>query len=321
MLHRAASASPAASLGHRCCRRYLASSAARDSQRRALRRRNQQTLEKEFGGMRRPANAKSQRKSSNSSSGPPPPPPQSSSFFTNPLVWYSTKLETHPFATKCITSGLIAASGDLLCQYLVHRNHLAAREELVEGEKGSRPEREDQAKQQRPDEIIEIEPRNFEPDWYRTGRFGILGFFLVAPVVHLWYARLTKFVPGTNVGAVIKRTAVDQLCFAPLFLPTFMMNLMMLEGRPYAEAFPKLQKDLPGALVTNWCLWVPAMLVNFRFVPLKYQVLYSNMVGFVWNTYLSWKTQEEGEGDEGEGGRDAIDAPIKAKEIVAESHM
>ena len=316
-------ASPTASLGHRCCRRYLASSAARDSQRRALRRRNQQTLDKEFGAIRRAANTKSQRKSSNSSSGPPPqpPPPQSPSLFANPLAWYSTKLETHPFATKCITSGLIAASGDLLCQYLVHRNHLAAQEELIKSETPRPAAEEEQANQQRYDEIIEIEPRNFDPDWYRTGRFGILGFFLVAPVVHIWYARLTKFIPGTNVGAVIKRTAVDQLCFAPLFLPTFMMNLMMLEGRPYAEAFPKLQKDLPGALVTNWCLWVPAMLVNFRFVPLKYQVLYSNMVGFVWNTYLSWKTQEEGEEGEGQGGCDAINASIEAKEIIAESHM
>ena len=264
--------------------------------------------------MRRATNAKGKRKSSNNSNGSPPPP-QSPSLLTNPLAWYSTKLETHPFATKCVTSGLIAASGDLLCQYLVHRNHLAAQEESIKGvTRGRTAEEEDQVKKHRHDEIIEIEPRNFDPDWYRTGRFGILGFFLVAPVVHLWYARLTRSIPGTNVGAVIKRTAVDQLCFAPLFLPTFMMNLMMLEGRPYAEAFPKLQKDLPGALVTNWCLWVPAMLVNFRFVPLKYQVLYSNMVGFVWNTYLSWKTQEDGE--EGEG-----DASIKAKEIVAESHM
>ena len=37
-------------------------------------------------------------------------------------------------------------------------------------------------KQAGEDEIIEIEPRKFAPDWYRTGRFGVLGFFLVAPV-------------------------------------------------------------------------------------------------------------------------------------------
>ena len=111
----------------RCCRRYLASSTARDSQRRSLRRRNRQTIEKEFGGVRRSTNAKS------SSSTPPPSPPPSThspSFFANPLAWYSAKLESHPFATKCITSGFIAASGDLLCQYLVHRNRLAAQEDL-----------------------------------------------------------------------------------------------------------------------------------------------------------------------------------------------
>lgn len=305
--------SSAASLAgqQRCCRRYLASSTARDSQRRSLRRRNRQTTEKQFGGIRRSTNAKSLRKSGSKT---PPPPTHSPSFFANPLAWYSAKLESHPFATKCITSGIISASGDLLCQYLVHRNHLAAQEDLNQESTGG-PAEEKQAGE---DEINEIEPRKFAPDWYRTGRFGVLGFFLVAPVVHLWYARLMRYFPGTNVGAVLKRTATDQLLFAPVFLPTFMINLMMLEGRPYNEALLKLQKDLPGAMVTNWCLWCPAMLVNFRFVPLKYQVLYSNMVGFVWNTYLSWKTQE---GEGGAGEHDDGDDTITAKEIVAEAHM
>jgi len=284
------------------------------------RRNHRQAFEKEPGG---PGKRRGQRKSSNSAP-EPHVPPESPSLFANPLAWYSTKLESHPFTTKCITSGLIAASGDLLCQYLVHRNHVAAQEHdglVPKGQPTRRPDEDIKVAakaKRRDDEILEIEPRNFSPDWYRTGRFGILGFALVAPVVHLWYARLMTYFPGTNVGAVLKRTATDQLFFAPIFLPTFMMNLMMLEGRPYTEALPKLEKDLPGAMVTNWCLWCPAMLVNFRFVPLKYQVLYSNMVGFVWNTYLSWKTQE---GEEACEDRDAVDASIKAKEIVAEAHM
>ena len=184
----------------RCCRRYLASSTARDSQRRSLRRRNRQTTEKEFGGIRRSTNAKSlQKKSSKPPPPPPPPPTHSPSFFANPLAWYSAKLESHPFATKCITSGIISASGDLLCQYLVHRNRLAAQEDLNQESTGG------------PAEEKQAEPRTFAPDWYRTGRFGVLGFFLVAPVVHLWYARLMRYFPGTNVGAVLKRTATDQL--------------------------------------------------------------------------------------------------------------
>ena len=39
-------------------------------------------------------------------------------FIRNPLQWYAQKLDSHPIATKVITSGLISGSGDLLCQYL-----------------------------------------------------------------------------------------------------------------------------------------------------------------------------------------------------------
>eukprot|EP00568_Trieres_chinensis_P001183 CAMPEP_0183309458 /NCGR_PEP_ID=MMETSP0160_2-20130417/25355_1 /TAXON_ID=2839 ORGANISM="Odontella Sinensis, Strain Grunow 1884" /NCGR_SAMPLE_ID=MMETSP0160_2 /ASSEMBLY_ACC=CAM_ASM_000250 /LENGTH=259 /DNA_ID=CAMNT_0025473487 /DNA_START=47 /DNA_END=826 /DNA_ORIENTATION=- len=191
---------------------------------------------------------------------------------SGPLAWYSRKLETHPFTTKCLTSGVIAGSGDALCQYLVHQN------EADFGEAGS------------------LEERYFRLDRHRTGRFVILGAFLVGPVVHLWYGRLATLVPGSSARQVMTRTFLDQACFAPLFLPTFMTNLMLLEGRPFAEVPGKIERDLPGALVTNWFLWIPAQMVNFGFVPLKYQVLFSNMTGFIWNTYLSWKTQDSDSG-------------------------
>ena len=45
--------------------------------------------------------------------------------------------------------------------------------------------------------------------------------------------------------------------------------------------------------------------INFRFVPTKYQVLYSNCVGFLWNIYLSYQSfRGSGKGsDEAEGRR------------------
>eukprot|EP00562_Extubocellulus_spinifer_P028467 CAMPEP_0178658828 /NCGR_PEP_ID=MMETSP0698-20121128/26208_1 /TAXON_ID=265572 /ORGANISM="Extubocellulus spinifer, Strain CCMP396" /LENGTH=350 /DNA_ID=CAMNT_0020301261 /DNA_START=128 /DNA_END=1177 /DNA_ORIENTATION=+ len=323
-----------------CGQRFLSSS-ARDSQRRRLHRRNrQQLLEKEFGGgmgtgasssssrsrpaagggggvAKRAATQSSTKTGLGSATSPPPPPPEPpSSFLSNPLLaWYSAKLESHPFTTKCLTSGFIAAGGDLLCQYLVHRNRLASLAEAAALVDATAPSDEDEDD----DAIIEIEPidggsiTTFDVDWHRTGRFGALGFALVAPVVHLWYGTLMVRFPGTSMKAVLKRTSFDQLFFAPIFLPTFMINLMMLEGRPFDEVLPKLGRDLPDALVTNWCLWCPAMLINFRFVPLKYQVLYSNMVGFVWNTYLSWKTQEGEDGGEQEGR-----SIVRDREVVAE---
>ncbi len=34
-------------------------------------------------------------------------------------------------------------------------------------------------------------------------------------------------------------------------------------------------------------MWVPTMIVTFRYVPVKFQVLVVNVVGVVWNTFLA----------------------------------
>jgi hypothetical protein len=193
------------------------------------------------------------------------------SFASNPISWYSQKLESHPLITKCITSGIIAGTGDLTCQFIVHCKEGGNTQE--EGQPLSKG-------------------NDFQPDLVRTSRFTFLGLALIAPVVHFWYGTLMMRIPGTSTKAVLQRLFLDQAFFAPLFIPTFLTNLMMLEGKPYKEVPGALVRDLPDIVVTNWVLWIPAMFINFKFVPGKWQVLYSNGVGFVWNTYLSWKTQE-----------------------------
>eukprot|EP00979_Chaetoceros_neogracilis_P009685 scaffold2192_cov268-Chaetoceros_neogracile.AAC.87 len=114
-----------------------------------------------------------------------------------PIAWYARKLETHPLTTKCITSGIISGMGDMSCQYIYHKH----------------------------------DEDTFSPDWLRTGRFSLLGFGLIAPVVHKWYGLLMKKIPGQNIQAVLKRLFCDQILFAPLFIPTFMTSLMALEGK------------------------------------------------------------------------------------------
>jgi protein Mpv17 len=132
----------------------------------------------------------------------------------------------------------------------------------------------------------------------RTSRFGFLGFALIAPVIHNFYAVVNARFPGRSLKAVLQRTLVDQLLFAPLFIPTFMTSLMILEGKgtgqheDFTVITDTLKQKVPDVVVTNWMVWMPAIFLNFRYVPVQWQVLYSNCVGFGWNTYLSWKTQE-----------------------------
>ena len=192
------------------------------------------------------------------------------------LQWYSKRLETHPLTTKGLTSGLVSGSGDLLCQAIVghYRNHHRTND--VDNNGNNK------------------QPQSFlqRVDWIRTARFAFLGTVLVAPIVHYWYGALMKYIPGQTIMATFQRTFYDQTVMAPLFIPTFMSCLMMLEGKTSfeKEIVPALQREYKDLLITNWFMWIPAQLVNFRFVPSRFQVLFSNVVALLWNAYFSYKT-------------------------------
>jgi len=167
------------------------------------------------------------------------------------MAWYSTKLDTHPLLTKSISSGLIAGGGDFLCQICFERSQ-------------------------------------HKYDWARTGRFTVLGTAVVAPFVHAWFSFLNRMIPGVSVAAVLKRVAVDQLTFSPCFMSIWLTSLWTLEGDLNDGIPGRLVESMPSLMVVNWGLWIPAQLINFRFVPVKFQVLYSNVVALVWNMYLSY---------------------------------
>ena len=71
-----------------------------------------------------------------------------------------------------------------------------------------------------------------------------------------------------------------------------------LEGeRDVSVVRTRLVESLPSLVVANWALWVPAQLINFRWIPTKFQVGFSNITALVWNVYLSW-TQTRKQHDE-----------------------
>ena len=41
-------------------------------------------------------------------------------------------------------------------------------------------------------------------------------------------------------------------------------------------------------MIVNWQIWLPANLVNFRFVPVPYQVLFANGTSTIYNACLSY---------------------------------
>lgn len=167
-----------------------------------------------------------------------------------PLSVYTRLLHQQPLRTKATTSAFISGVGDCTCQVLIEKREV--------------------------------------PEMRRLAIFAALGGFLVGPMLHTWYSALYRIVPGTSPASIAQRLVLDQLFFAPAFIPLFLTSLLMLEG---AETpLRQTQATWWPTVLANWKLWIPAQLVNFAVVPPHFQVLFANGVAVAWNTYISYAT-------------------------------
>ena len=215
------------------------------------------------------------------------------------MEWYSHQLDVNPIPTKCITCGLIAGTGDFMCQSLT-------------------------APSDRDNESVHDRRINTESplslfSWWdplRTARFVCVGIVYVGPTTHVWFNWLARTFPGSHPAQVAKRVVIDQALFSPVFMAVWLPVMWTLESfsesiqgkRTAPESSPisislfakRLQQELFPVVVANWILWIPAQAINFRFVPIKFQVLFSNVVDLLWNAYLSFynsSSQQEAKDD------------------------
>lgn len=148
-------------------------------------------------------------------------------------------------------------------------------------------------------------------EWARTGNFTLLGIVYIAPSMHFWYGFLMRAFTGNSMRITMLRTAMDQSLFAPTFLTFFFINSSAIEyitgkisrqgngdfkeemAALYKEIQGKIRKDLVDTCLTNWMVWIPSMILCFKYVPPNLQVLWSNSIGFFWNIYLSWTLANE----------------------------
>lgn len=85
----------------------------------------------------------------------------------------------------------------------------------------------------------------------------------------------------------MKKLAIDQLVFAPLCTAGFFILINCIEGKGVQQGVKDIKSKFVDTMVVNWKIWVPANFANFYFVPVMYQVLFSNFVSVAYNVCLS----------------------------------
>ena len=119
--------------------------------------------------------------------------------------------------------------------------------------------------------------RNLPPqfDFERLTRFMSYGF-LISPVQYHWFAFLNRAFPITKQHATVpalQRVCFDQLIFAPMGLAAFFTFMTVTEGGGRRAVARKFQDVYLPALKANFVLWPAVQILNFRIVPLQFQIV------------------------------------------------
>ncbi|SAL95051.1 hypothetical protein [Absidia glauca] len=165
----------------------------------------------------------------------------------------SRLLTKYPILVQSISTGCLFGAGDLIAQQAVEQRGTA------------------------------------HHDYMRTGRMMLFGGAVAGPTLSTWYRFLEHNVKAsTPFKALVKKVAIDQVLFAPVFIGVFFSTQGLFEGKSLDQIKEKLDHGYTTAVVNNYKLWPAVQFFNFYFVPLNHRLMVTNVVALGWNSYLSW---------------------------------
>ncbi|KAK8682860.1 hypothetical protein V6N13_038942 [Hibiscus sabdariffa] len=188
--------------------------------------------------------------------------------------WYQSCLSLHPVKTQVISSGFLWGVGDIAAQYITHstaKNRLQFKDEDQE----------------------------FKVNWKRVAVTSTFGFGFVGPVGHFWYEGLDKFIKmrlqlrPKSARFVAAKVAMDGLIFGPFDLFVFFTYMGFSTGKTVAQVKEDVKRDFLPALILEGGIWPIVQVANFRYVPVRYQLLYVNIFCLLDSAFLSWIEQQK----------------------------
>lgn len=206
---------------------------------------------------------------------------------------YDHYFETKPILTMMVTNSILGGIADTVAQSVTAiRRRSAARNPKTSDTLLKAIELSEKLPHYG-HELIPTDTRNptlpSTFDFSRLTRFMSYGF-LIAPIQFRWLQFLQRTFPLTATsaaGPALKRVAVDQGVFAPVGLLAFFSYMTFAEGGGIKDLRGRLEKLYIPTIKANYLLWPAVQWLNFRVVPLQFQLPFVSTVGIVWGTYLS----------------------------------
>ncbi|KAL1877339.1 hypothetical protein VTK73DRAFT_8712 [Phialemonium thermophilum] len=210
---------------------------------------------------------------------------------------FNTYYDERPVLTMMVTNAVLGGIADTVAQSITAIRERALRK-YPTGQPPSPKEdpiaveiHELDRKQPFSDRELIPESRSLPPpfDFERLTRFMAYGFAM-APIQFRWFRFLERCFPLTKTSAFLpamKRVAFDQLIFAPFGLLCFFSAMTFAEGGGMRAVSQKLRDMYVPTLKANYMLWPAVQIINFRLMPVQFQLPFVSTVGIAWTAYLS----------------------------------
>lgn len=132
-------------------------------------------------------------------------------------------------------------------------------------------------------------------NWTRSLHMSAAGL-TTGVVTHFWYIFLDKRLGVLrNAKTITTKILVDQILFSPINLTVYFSTIGLMERSSISRVFDELkEKGMQQIYVAEWVIWPPAQFVNFYFLPLRYRMLWDNLIslGFdIYSPYVKYRTE------------------------------
>lgn len=107
------------------------------------------------------------------------------------------------------------------------------------------------------------------------------------------FIRLKLQLQPKSARFIATKVALDGLIFGPFDLFAFFTYVGFATGKSVDEVKEGLKRDFLPALVLEGGVWPIVQVANFRYVPVRYQLLYVNMFCLLDSAFLSWVEQQK----------------------------
>lgn len=129
----------------------------------------------------------------------------------------------------------------------------------------------------------------FEYDFECMVRFFVVGVVLYGLFFYVVFCVFERVMgASTNAATVARKVVVGYMVLFLMYMVGFFFFMSVLEGEMMMVVYDRFRDKVVEMFISGTCYWSFANAFNFAYVSRVGRILFFNVVGVVWNVYMSY---------------------------------